>query len=78
MYIPTDNNYNYIYIYIYIYMDIPAGASGKEPACQSRKCKRFRFNTWFRKTPWWRAQQPTPGFLPGESHRQRSLVGYSP
>ena len=21
---------------------------------------------------------PTPGFLPGEFHRQRSLVGYSP
>ena len=25
-----------------------------------------------------RAQQPTPVFLPGESHGQRSLVGYSP
>ena len=24
-----------------------------------------------------RALQPTPGFLPGESHGQRSLVGYS-
>ena len=30
------------------------------------------------KTPWRRAWQPTPGFLPGESHGQRSLVGYSP
>ena len=59
-------------------MDIPAGASGKEPTCQSRKCKRCRFDTWFRKTPWQRAQQPTPVFLPGESHGQRSLVGYSP
>ena len=28
--------------------------------------------------PWRRAWQPTPGFLPGESHGQRSLVGYSP
>ena len=27
---------------------------------------------------WRRAQQPTPVFLPGESHGQRSLVGYSP
>ena len=27
---------------------------------------------------WWRAWQPTPVFLPGESHGQRSLVGYSP
>ena len=28
--------------------------------------------------PWMRAWQPTPAFLPGESHRQRSLAGYSP
>ena len=26
----------------------------------------------------WRSQQSTPVFLPGESHGQRSLVGYSP
>ena len=29
-------------------------------------------------SPWKRAWQPTPVFLPGESHGQRSLVGYSP
>ena len=29
------------------------------------------------KIPWRRAWQPTPIFLPGESHGQRSLVGYS-
>ena len=28
--------------------------------------------------PWRRAWQPTPAFLPGEFHGQRSLVGYSP
>ena len=28
--------------------------------------------------PWGRAWQPTPVFLPGEFHGQRSLVGYSP
>ena len=28
--------------------------------------------------PWRRERQPTPVFLPGESNRQRSLVGYSP
>ena len=28
--------------------------------------------------PWRRTWQPTPAFLPGESHGQRSLVGYSP
>ena len=28
------------------------------------------------KIPWRRAWQPTPVFLPGESHGQRGLVGY--
>ena len=31
-----------------------------------------------REDPWRRAWQPTPVFLPGESHGQRSLVGYNP
>ena len=30
-----------------------------------------------RKMPWRRTWQPTPVFLPGESHGQRNLVGYS-
>ena len=30
------------------------------------------------RSPWRRAWQPTPAFLPGESHGQRSLNGYSP
>ena len=28
--------------------------------------------------PWRRKWQPTPVFLPGESHGQKSLEGYSP
>ena len=36
------------------------------------------FDPWVRKIPWWRAWQPTPVFLPGEFHGQRSLPGYSP
>ena len=53
----------------------PAGASGKEPACQFR---RHGFDSWVWKIPWRRAWQPTPVFLPGESQGQRSLLGYSP
>ena len=34
--------------------------------------------SWIGKIPWRRAWQPTPVFLPGESHGQRSLAGYSP
>ena len=37
-----------------------------------------RINPWVRKMPWRRAWQPTPVFLPGKSHGQRSLAGYSP
>ena len=33
---------------------------------------------WIGKILWKRAWQPTPVFLPRESHGQRSLVGYSP
>ena len=35
-------------------------------------------NPWVRKIPWRREWQSTPVFLPGKSHRQRSLAGYSP
>ena len=51
---------------------------GKEPACQCSRPKRHGFNPWVRKIPWRRAWHPTPVFLPGESHGQRSLVGYNP
>ena len=56
----------------------PGGTSGKEPACQCRSHKRRRLDPWVQKIPWRRKWQPTPGFLPGESHGQRSLAGYSP
>ena len=49
--------------------------SGKESACQGQ---RYGFDPWVRKIPWMRKWQPTPVFLPGESHGQRILVGYSP
>ena len=50
------------------------GTSGKEFACQCRRCG---FDPWVRKIPWRKKQQSSPVFLPGESHRQRSLGGYS-
>ena len=36
------------------------------------------FNPWVGKIPWRRKWQSTPVLLPGKSHGQRSLVGYSP
>ena len=35
------------------------------------------FDPWVRKMPWIREWLPTPVFVAGKSHRQRSLVGYS-
>ena len=57
---------------------LPGGISGKEPLCQCRRRKRCGFDLLVGKIPWRRAWQPTPVFLPGESHGQRSLVCYSP
>ena len=59
-------------------LGFPGGSSGKEPTCQCRRFERCRFNSWVGKIPWRRAWQPTLVFLPGESHGQRSLVGYRP
>ena len=61
-----------------LFLGFPGGTSGKEPACQCRRHKRHRFNSWVGKILWRRAWQPTPVFLPGESHGQRSLVGFCP
>ena len=54
---------------------LPWWLSGKESACQ---CRRHKFDPWVGKIPWRRKWQPTPVFLSGKFHGQRSLVGYSP
>jgi len=51
---------------------------GKNQPANAGDIKKPRFDPWVRKIPWRRTWQPTPGFLPGESHGQRSLGGYSP
>ena len=43
--------------------------------CQ--QCGRPGFDPWVGKIPWRRTLQPTPVLLPGKSHGERSLVGYS-
>ena len=56
-------------------VELPRQLSGKESTCQCRRCG---FNPWIRKIPWRKECPSTPVFLPGEFHRWRSLVGYSP
>ena len=67
----------YIHVCVYICMCMylhgpPQWLNGKEPACW---CE---FDPWVMNIPWVRKWQPTPEFLPGKAHGQRSLVGYSP
>ena len=56
-------------------MRLPWWFSDKESACQ---CKRPVLDPWVGKIPWVRKWQPTPLSLPGKSHGQMSLAGYSP
>ena len=48
---------------------------GQRICLQCRRRRRLRLDPWVGKR---RAWQPTPVFLPGESHGQRSRAGYSP
>ena len=57
------------------------------PKISTHQCQGFKshhpnrrrgFDPWVGKIPWRRTWQPTPVPLPGESHGERSLVGYSP
>ena len=59
----------------YTSIGLPWWLSGNKSACQ---CRRLSFNLWVRKVSWRRKWQPTPVFLPGRYHGQRSLGAYSP
>ena len=50
-----------------------SGSAGK-----NLQCRWHRFDPWVRKVPWRRKRQPTPVFLPGKSHEQRSLMVCGP
>ena len=64
----TEGNTGEIMQVALVVRNLPAGAGG---------CRRRGFDPWVGKIPWRRAWQPTPVFLPGESHGQRNLVDYS-
>ena len=57
--------------------EFPCGSDGKESACSAGDPGSIP-GFWVGKIPWRRKWQPTSVFLPGESHGQRSLAGYSP
>ena len=71
----TELNWTELSVYL---LGFPGGTSGKEPTCQYRRHKTLGFDPWVGKIPWRKARTPTLVFLPGESHRQKSLAAYSP
>ena len=56
----------------------PRWLSGKESACERRRCSRREFDPWVGKIPCRRKWQPTPVFLSGKFHGQGSHVAHSP
>ena len=53
---------------------ISSWCSGKKPTFQCRKHMRYEFLPWVEKMPLELERQPSPVFLPGISHGERSLV----
>ena len=68
------NTRRHIHIHILDITGFPSGTSIKNPPANAGDMRGF--DPWIGKIPWRRAWQPTPVFLPGESHGQRSVVGY--
>ena len=56
-------------------MEFPGGSVVKIPPANSGDAGD---NPWVWKISWRREWQPTPVFLPGESHGQMSLAVYGP
>jgi len=54
---------------IVIIKGFSGGSVDNESACQ---CRSLGFDPWFRMILWRREWQPTPVFLPGKSHGQRT------
>ena len=52
--------------------------TNKQTPLLKQEMERCSLDPWLRKIPWRRAWRLTPVFLPGESHGERSLAGYSP
>ena len=70
----TYKNHNYTHVLIAIFGLLYMGSVVKNLSTNIGGY----FDSLIGKIPWRREWQPNPVFLPGKSHGQRSLVGYSP
>ena len=74
---PNDRVSAFITIQIHTW-GLPGGSVGKHPACNAGDARDMGSIPRSGRCPRRRARQPTPVLSPGKSHRQRSLVAYSP
>ena len=65
----------FYYSHLVYYIWFPSGSDDKESAYNSGDSGSFPGSG---RCSWRREWPPTPVFLPGESHGQRTLIGYSP
>ena len=65
------------YIQVLMYLHIWASPVAQQKSI-CLQCRRHKYDPWVGKIPWKRKWHATPGFLPGKSHGQRRLAGYSP
>ena len=56
----------------------PGGDNGKRICLPKQEIQEMQVQSLGWEDPWRREWQPIPVFLPGESHGQKSLMGYSP
>ena len=70
--------YVYIYMCVYLCGTFKVALVLKNLPANAGDIMRCWFHLWARKIPWRGAWQPTPVFLPAESHGQKNLVGYNP
>ena len=59
-------------------MGFPAGSVVDNLLAMQENTAMQEIHPWVRKIPWIWKWQPTPVFVLGKFHEQRSLVGYSP
>ena len=66
---------SFFFLLAVLSLSLPGSTSGEEFVCHCRRCQRRGFDHWIRKIPWRREWQPTPVFLPEESHSSEEPVG---
>ena len=75
---PENVRQNLVFGTTIVQTGLPRWLSGKDSVCNTGAVEDTGLIPGSGRSPGRRAWQPTPVFLPGESHGQRSLVGYSP